>query len=294
MNRELEVGIEAVLIAGAAIRRIYSTDFTVRMKAKDDPVTEADMQAHSSIAKHLKSHFPEDVLLSEEDIPKLEDRLSSNRVWILDPLDGTRDFVARNPEFAISLGLVIQNQVRVGIVYNPVTEELFWGVVGGRTGYSLLTNFDQNIDSIGSYILRNKNIFNIKKQSRYDDKILILVSNTEMKQKLYEPFLNIPSFSERYNIVSKGSIAYKLGLFAKQEADLVLSLKPKNEWDICAGIAILESMGYKAFDIKMKKSYVFNQKDTLSYGLLAGSPDLVDELWATYKDQLQSSLKNWY
>lgn len=291
VNNELEVGIEAVSQAGVVIRQIYATDFAVRMKAKDDPVTEADMQAHLLIAKHLKTHFPEDIILSEEVLPKLEERLASKRVWILDPLDGTKDFVARNPEFAISLGLVIQNQVVLGIVYNPVTQELFWGVVGGVTGYSLLTDLDKKFDT---NILAKINIFDAKIQKKNSDKICILVSKTEMKQKLFEPFLSNSHFSEKYTINSKGSIAYKLGLLTKQEAELVLSLKPKNEWDICAGIAITESLGYKAFDIKSGKSYIFNQQNTLSYGLLAGKPDLVDEFWLSYKDQLQSALKDWY
>lgn len=298
MLEELLVGIQSVLEAGEAILKVYDTDFDVRMKSGDDPVTDADISAHNSVAKNIEKHFPEDLLLSEEDLPEVEERIEKSRVWILDPLDGTRDFVERNPEFAVCLGFCIDGKVKLGMVYNPVSREVFWGMDKFGFGFSTLDNskissFIHSKEAIKSFIEENINKdYNFLKQSSSGKKIII-VSRNEMKNNLYDDYLQNSEFTEKYSIISKGSIAYKLGLLARGDADLVVSLKPKNEWDICGGIGILNSMGYLSFEISTGKPYSFNHVDTRTYGLIAGRKEDVESFWKENKSQLQKSLKNW-
>jgi myo-inositol-1(or 4)-monophosphatase len=292
----LRYGIESVFRAGQAILSIYHTDFEVRMKEADDPVTEADMQAHREVSLILKKYFPDDILLSEEDIPLTEKRIHNSRVWILDPLDGTRDFVSKNPEFAVCLGLSVDGVAELGFVYNPVTFEIFWG--GKDIGYGYATLSEQTVFNllsdaedlekflVDSYRLNNKN-------SSSSEKLNILVSRNEMKSNLYKDYMEDESFSSKYSISSKGSIAYKLGLLARGDADLILSLKPKNEWDICGGIAILNAMEFTSFEISSGANYRFNNEDTRTYGLIAGRKELVDEFWRENQKSLQKSLSNW-
>ncbi|MCC5816222.1 MAG: 3'(2'),5'-bisphosphate nucleotidase CysQ [Leptospira sp.] len=304
--------MESVLRAGRAILSIYHTDFEVRMKEADDPVTEADMQAHKEIYLILKKYFPDDILLSEEDIPSVEKRLNNSRVWILDPLDGTRDFVAKNPEFAVCLGLSVNGIAELGFVYNPVTFEIFWG--GKDIGYGFKTLSEQSVldiisnpDKLEEFInesrlydstdlknnLSDPPNHNNENESIPPEKLNILVSRNEMKNNLYKDYMENESFSSAYYISSKGSIAYKLGLLARGDADLILSLKPKNEWDICGGIAILNAMGFISFEISTGSSYRFNREDTRTYGLIAGRKDLVEEFWKENSNSLQKSLSNW-
>ena len=97
-----------------------------------EALTEADLAANTVICDTLHSAFPNDAILSEENTDDLV-RLNTSRVWIIDPLDGTREFTLGIPEFAVSIGLTINEEVVLGVIYNPITEELITGVVGEGT-----------------------------------------------------------------------------------------------------------------------------------------------------------------
>ena len=109
---------------------VYATDFSVAYKAKADPVTEADTRANAYIVEELRKAFPGDGIVAEESKDQ-SDALASGRCWYVDPVDGTREFVARNGEFAVMLGLAIDGDAQVGVVFQPVTDKLYAGVVGG-------------------------------------------------------------------------------------------------------------------------------------------------------------------
>ena len=116
------------LSAGAAIRNFYKDEYTVRDKGEDN-LTDADLAADKILERHLRTAFPEFGWLSEEtaDTPA---RLEKSHVWIVDPLDGTREFTLGIPEFVVSVGLVIDGRAVVGVLYNPIKEQLFEGIVG--------------------------------------------------------------------------------------------------------------------------------------------------------------------
>ncbi|WCL47896.1 3'(2'),5'-bisphosphate nucleotidase CysQ family protein [Leptospira sp. GIMC2001] len=306
LEAEAETGFIGVYSAGLAIKKIYETDFEVKMKSADDPVTKADMDAHYAIHDAIQNSFPGNILLSEEVLPTWKDRQSAQRVWILDPLDGTRDFVERNPEFAVSLGLVDSKGLILGFVYNPVTGEFSYGDKFGRMVQ--MDILDANFQSAKLEFLDKLNLSlksNERKESAknldqvihntelYQDllekEITIFVSRKELAEKLFDNL----KLSSNFKIIGKGSIAYKLSLLSRSECDLVISLKPKNEWDICGGLAIIEANGFDYLEIKTKSKQVFNQEDTRSYGLIAGRSDLVKAFWNRYEKILIESLRDW-
>src|SRR5215470_3228435 len=129
---EKDCAVAAALAAGAIIRSIYHTDYVVDYKGKDSPVTVADREANQKIHEILQGTFPDYGWLSEETVDSPA-RLSRRRVWVVDPLDGTKEFIEKIPEFGVSIALIENGLPVVGVVYNPIEDELFWTIRGQGT-----------------------------------------------------------------------------------------------------------------------------------------------------------------
>jgi len=215
---ELRVAVEAARAAGAVLRRWFDGGYTVHHKSRgiDDPVTEADTEANAVIRAHIAQHFADDGWLSEEtsDSPA---RLAKSRVWIVDPMDGTREFVRHVPEFAVSIALVDGGEPVLGVVYNPIHDEMIAGARG--TGVTL-NGAPARVSSHGE--LATARIF---------------ASCSEFEAGEWEEFRGELQFRVL------GSVAYKLGLLAAGRCDATFSLRPKNEWDVCAGHALIREAG---------------------------------------------------
>ena len=278
---EFQIAVSSVINAGKLVKDIYNSSFEVSWKSKDDPLTEADLLANKEILQNILNNFPNDGILSEE-ITDNSDRISKDRVWILDPIDGTREFVQKNPEFSISLGLSYKGNPVLGVVLNPITRELITGVVGSGVSYDIL---NENLELKSSIDLKPLNFDeNIKKPSTF-------VSRSEFfKYKLFE---KDPFWLEYFEIKPIGSIAYKLALTAANKADLSISLKPKNEWDICAGVALILASGGLAVDLVNQTEIPFNSPNPLQRGILAGNPHLVKNLIQTKGKFLENSIVGW-
>jgi myo-inositol-1(or 4)-monophosphatase len=123
LARERAVAIEAARAAGAIIRRSYGTDVAVELKDHDDPLTAADREANACIHEIVTRAFPDDGWLSEETADST-DRLSARRVWIVDPLDGTKEFTQHIPEFCVCIALVEDGRPIVGVELNPATDRI--------------------------------------------------------------------------------------------------------------------------------------------------------------------------
>ena len=128
-SRELKVAREAADAAGEIIRGFYRQRFEVWQKSKDQPVTDADLAADKTLKAILLEAFPNDGWLSEETADSPE-RLSLRRLWVVDPIDGTKEFIRGIPEFSISIALVKDGRPIVGVIQNPVTGETFWAARG--------------------------------------------------------------------------------------------------------------------------------------------------------------------
>jgi myo-inositol-1(or 4)-monophosphatase len=239
---EKDCAIAAALAAGAIIRSIYDTDYAVDYKGKDSPVTRADREANQKIHELIQGAFPDDGWLSEEtaDSPT---RLSRRRVWVVDPMDGTKEFIQKIPEFAVSIALVEDGAPVVGVAYNPIGH-LYWAVRGQGAW-------------CGDRRLQVSSCDRLTEAT-------ILSSRSETKRGEWD------SFKNAFKMRPTGSIAYKLSLLATGEADASFTLVPKNEWDICAGVLVVEEAGGKVSNLD-GSPVVFNQPKTLLPGLVASN-----------------------
>jgi len=257
MNSDLHIAENAAIEAGILIMNYYKTDYEIRDKGYHNPVTTADHAADSRLKEILMVARPNYGWLSEETVDSPE-RLSKDRVWVVDPLDGTKEFIEGVPNFVVSIALVENGDPIVGVLYNPVTKETFTAAKGE-----------------GAF-LNGKSIFCTAKENVSE--MVILNSRSETRRGLWKSYGN--TFGELKAI---GSVAYKLGLTAAGQADIFASLRPKNEWDICAGNCIINEAGGKLIDLKGNR-VIFNREKTLiEPGLIAGDIDAVDKTFEVLK-----------
>ena len=251
MNFEQNLAVEASREAGTCILNYYKADYEIRDKSYHNPVTTADHAANDKLKEILLGEYPDYGWLSEETVDS-PDRLDKEYIWIVDPLDGTKEFIEGGPHFVVSIALVKNEQPIMGVLYNPVTEELFTA----ERGKGAFLNGDQ--------------IYCVSKVSV--EEMVILNSRSETRRGLWQPYKDV--FKELRPI---GSVAYKLGLTAAGKADIFASLRPKNEWDICAGHCIISEAGGKLINLN-GNNIIFNQEKTLiEPGLIAGEVRAVDK-----------------
>ncbi|MDP6907286.1 MAG: 3'(2'),5'-bisphosphate nucleotidase CysQ [Candidatus Marinimicrobia bacterium] len=236
-NEELIAGKVAARNAGKILMKHFSaSDKKVKYKSLNNPVTIADYEADQYLSEFIGGEFPNDGWLSEETVDTKE-RLEKSRVWIVDPLDGTKEFIEGIPHFSISIALVEDGHPVIGIVYNPSTEEMFYAE-----------------KEKGAY-LNGSNVKISIKEKLIDSSIV--VSRSEYRKKLWDEYKE--NFSEINPI---GSVAYKLGLVGANQYDIFSTVAPKNEWDICAGDCIIKEAG-GVFKTINDKNIIYNQKKTL-------------------------------
>ena len=244
MNSNLKLAIDASLNAGKIIMKYYRDDYEIKEKGYHNPVTTADNEADSFLKSKLTNARPDYGWLSEETVDS-EDSLGKERVWIVDPLDGTKEFIEGVPQFVVSVALVENGVPIIGVLHNPVTKETFYASKGNGT------YFDD--------VIHNCSV----KESTTD--MVILNSRSETRKGLWEPHKQ--HFKKLKPI---GSVAYKMGLTAIGKADIFATLRPKNEWDICAGTCLINEAGGKVINLNGEKITFNNRKTLIEPGLIAG------------------------
>src|SRR5882762_674533 len=218
-------------------------------KIGHDPVTEADRALDTVLRKELLRDG--EGWLSEESIDDPV-RLQRSRVWVVDPLDGTREFVKGIPEFCVSIGFVEDGRPVAGGIYNPATDETFLGSIDSGVTYNGKSSKPSQRTTL--------------------DGALVLASRSEVKRGEWKPFENAA-----FKIRPMGSVAYKLALVSAGLADITFTLTPKNEWDVVAGAALVLSAGGFVSTLD-KTTLTANRRDPLLSGLLASGPFLKDQL----------------
>lgn len=252
LERELAIAREAASSAGEIIAR-YCKERNLHHWHKDDdsPVTEADLEANAAIERALRAAFPGDAILSEEAVDLGHSR-GAERLWIIDPLDGTKELIAGIPEFAVSVGLAVAGEPVLGCVYQPLTHECYWAA-----------------KSTGAFLDGTR--ISVSGVRRLSDATL-LSSRTETKRSQLEPYAHLFARME-----PTGSAALKLSYLACGRGDLWISTAPKNEWDVCAGDLILREAGGTMITLGSGVRTYNQEKPLLEPPIVAGSPDLVRE-----------------
>lgn len=244
--RRIESALES---AHGIFARFTPGAIETEYKIGHDPVTEADRELDKVLRQNLLRDG--EGWLSEESVDDMS-RLDKRHVWVVDPLDGTREFVAGIPEFCVSIGFVENGRPVAGAICNPATNETILGAIDSGVLY--------NGDSV-----RASQRTSLQGAS-------ILASRSEVKRGEWQRFQNAG-----YQIRPMGSVAYKLGLVAAGKADATFTLTPKNEWDVAAGCALVVSAGGFIATLDNRPLRCNNQNPLLS-GLVASGAKLREPL----------------
>jgi len=233
-QREIEVATELARAAGVVLLRHYQSPFLVEQKVnalqETEEVTAADREANELIVGRLRKEFPEDGILAEESTDT-EHRLEKNRVWLIDPMDGTKNFIRRDGDFAVQIGLAVNGESVLGTVYQPVREVLYRAVRGD-----------------GSWIEeKNDAARRMSVSSRTNANEMVLASSRSHRSPRMERVVSQFQFR---NEVRRGSVGVKIGLITEQQADLYLHLSPSTkQWDTCGPEIILQEAGGRLTDL---------------------------------------------
>jgi myo-inositol-1(or 4)-monophosphatase len=255
--------IEAALHAASAVfSRFTPGAIDAEFKAGHDPVTEADRAIDAVLRQNLLCDG--EGWLSEESVDDLT-RLEKEQVWVVDPLDGTREFVKGIPEFCASIGYVKNGSPVAGGIFNPATNETFIGAVDSGVVYN-------------GQPARASQRNGLQGASA-------LASRSEIKRGEWKKFEQGP-----LQVVAMGSVAYKLARVSAGLADITFTLTPKNEWDVAAGAALVLSGGGFVTTLDNAPLRANNRNPLLS-GLIAGGANLREDLLALLESDLQIASK---
>ena len=232
---ELETAIRLARTAGVAVLEHYSSEIIAENKIGADnraePVTAADRVASKIIVKGLAETFPDDAVLSEEEIDEKKDRLSSDRVWVIDPIDGTAGFIKKDGDFAVQIGLAENGTPIVGVVYLPAWDILYFASKEHGT-YSVEKNGEPKRLTVSDTLeLEEMNI---------------AVSRDHRSPKMTRIVEELGLRGE----IGRGSVGVKVGMIAERTCDVYIHLSPRTKfWDTCAPQIILEEAGGKLTDL---------------------------------------------
>lgn len=235
---ELEIATAAARAAGAVTEKYFRKSVETRDKWPDHPVTVADIEANQAIKEIIRAAFPDDGWLSEECVDSV-DRLEKKRVWIIDPIDGTKEFIAGIPEYVISIGLAVDGLPVLGVIYQPTTDQLWT-----TSHVSPLTKSPASPPHI-------------------------YVSRTEESKGLWK------THGDSFRRTPCGSIAYKITQTAIGAVDGAITVNPRSEWDIAAAHAIIRAAGGDVVT-RDGEPILYNKKSPrTSMGVIAGSKNFI-------------------
>jgi myo-inositol-1(or 4)-monophosphatase len=255
-ERERATAEAAAREAGAIVKHYYEKP--IEQVAKSDKgagrdenwLTQADSESDEILKRRLLGAFPDDGWLSEE-TADTKARLAKRRVWIVDPLDGTREFTLKVPEFCVCVALVEDGRPVVGVEYNPATDQLYSAALGAGT----------TLNGAPVRVSGTQHVSLAK----------VLASRSEDKRGEWDPF------KPYCHVILTGSVAFKLAEIAAGNGDATFTLTPKNEWDICAGTILVEEAGGRVTGLD-GRPLVFNQASPLRPGMIASNRALHDGL----------------
>jgi 3'(2'), 5'-bisphosphate nucleotidase len=267
---EIEILCQIARDAGRLIRDTYARDFQVDYKGPGDPVTEADRAANTLICARLQDQFPDAAIVAEESLAEAyRDYRAAARVFFVDPLDGTREFVAKNGEFVVMIGLLVEREVTLGVVYAPASDTLWYGAPGLGA---------QRVDPDGAeHAIR---VSSVSQPSA----ARIAISRSRRSDELDLALQRLAPLG----VVPTGSAGLKGAHVAEARVDAYLALGPAGKhWDACAMDALVKAAGGVVTDSRGQPLDYRSEDLDLMHGVLATNPLLQGPLLA--KLQLSSS-----
>jgi len=242
-----EIDIETIVAiaknAGDEIMKIYEKDFSVVYKDDKSPLTEADTKSNEIICKALEELYPSIPMLSEENkAASYEERKTWEYFWLIDPIDGTKEFIKKNGEFTVNIALIFKNEPVLGVVYAPAMNDMYYAKKGDGAfkNNQKLPLFDNKTPKEKLYVVASKSHLSVETQNYID----------ALETKTVEQ-------------VSKGS-SLKLCMVATGEADVYPRLAPTMEWDTAAADAIVRESGKMTYQFETLSPVIYNKENLLN------------------------------
>lgn len=269
-DQDLQALKALVREAGQIIMQVYaSDDWATAEKADASPVTRADLLANQHLRQGLQQRFPDIPYMSEEErLPAWHERQHWSQYWLVDPLDGTREFLQRNGEFTVNLALIYQQRSRLGFVYAPAQDLFYWG------------------NAEGAWLEHQGQIVSLHCRAPGSE-LLLLTSRRHSQHEseaLAKMLVQHPEYQLRTEVLGS---SLKICQIAAGQADLYLRLAPTSEWDTAAAQPILEAAGGRLLALPSAQPHAYNQQESpenpsfIALGLLDWEQDLLKALTST-------------
>ena len=257
MNKNLQIAIQASLKAGKVIMEVYDTPFNVEIKDDKSPLTEADKRANDVINSYLvNTEFP---IISEEN--KQTDyatRKNWATCWVVDPVDGTKEFIKRNGEFTVNIALVTNGKPELGVIYVPATKTIYVADVINKEAFKTeLESHDASVEEVINSATK------LQPKAPGSNPVQVVGSRSHMSQETLDFVETIKKEGKNVEVVSKGS-SLKFCLIAEGNADVYPRFAPTMEWDTAAGQAICNAVGVEVISQETNQSLLYNKENLLN------------------------------
>ena len=262
-NPLLSLALQAAVLAGKEINKVYSEEIIVELKEDRSPLTEADKRSHKKIVEVLtESMLP--VLSEEGKTIDYKERKQWKMFWMIDPLDGTKEFIKRNGEFTVNIALIRNDEPVMGVIYAPVMDLLYFGCEGTGSyrieadeeylSHLIQANHvaDRFVSASQKLPLKNK-----------EKKFTVVASRSHMSDETQKFIESLRKKHGEVELISKGS-SLKLCLVAEGSADVYPRFAPTMEWDTAAGQAIARYAGFKVLNVMDKNPMLYNKTELLN------------------------------
>ncbi|MCH2214719.1 MAG: 3'(2'),5'-bisphosphate nucleotidase CysQ [Flavobacteriales bacterium] len=255
MKDLISTAIKAAYLGGLEILDVYESDFAVETKGDKSPLTLADKRAHVKITEVLGDTLP---ILSEEGKSiEFKERSAWSKFWMVDPLDGTKEFVKRNGEFTVNIALIEDGKSVGGVIYVPVKKDLYFGAIG--LGSYKVSGFDGQTCDWENLVAEANSLPVASESSAYK----AVGSRSHMSPETEAFFKELKKEHGEIEVVSMGS-SLKICLVAEGAADVYPRFAPTMEWDTAAGHAIAKGAGKNIMDQTTKEEMAYNKENLLN------------------------------
>lgn len=257
MNNNLQIAIQASLEAGKVIMQVYDTAFNVELKDDKSPLTEADKKANDVINSFLvPTGIP--IISEENKQTDYSERKNWKTCWVVDPVDGTKEFIKRNGEFTVNIALVTNGKPKLGVIYVPATKTIYVAdVMANVTFKTVLKSHDTSVEEVINSAEK------LQPKPENSDPVQVVGSRSHMSQETLDYIDVLKKEGKEVEIVSKGS-SLKFCLVAEGNADVYPRFAPTMEWDTAAGQAVCNAVGVSVISEETKQPLLYNKQNLLN------------------------------